>query len=155
MRFASETEVREEEKTMKVKEYLREIRRVETLIQMKGEQCEKLRALAVYKKGKIDPNGAIFGSINPQSREDIMVKMIDLGDEIAREISKLLEIKQKAMRMVDSLSDAKTVSIFNKRYFLNETWENIAYDLGITFQWVHELHKRGLIEIAGKFPEFD
>lgn len=140
---------------MKVKEYLRQIRRVETLITIKSEECEKMRSMAVYKKGALDPNGGIFGSMNPHGREDIMARMVDLADEIQGGMVKLLETRQKAMKMLDVLSDAKTVSIFHKRYFQFDTWENIAYDLGITFQWVHELHKRGLIEISEKFPEFD
>lgn len=139
---------------MKVKEFLREVRRIESLIEMKSDQCEKLRSIAIYKKGNLDPNNTILRSINPHAKEEIIVKMVDLSDEIARDIETLLNIKQKAIKMIDSLSDPRTVDIFNKRYFLGKKWEDIAYELGITFQWVHELHKRGLIELAKKFPEF-
>ena len=140
---------------MKVKEYLRQVRRVESLIQIKGEECEKLRSLAVYKKGAMDPNGGIFGSMNPHSREDIMTRMMDLGNELSISMENMLETRRKAMEMVNVLSDPKAVMIFHKRYFHFETWETIAYEMGITFQWVHEIHKRGLIEIARAFPEFD
>lgn len=139
---------------MGVKEYLRDIRRLDSIIKMKKIEIDRISAMAEYKGVSMDPNrgGAVKGGKAGRTSEDLIVKMIDLKEELNESIGRLIDYKKKGLEMIDSLSDPKMVEIFYNRYFLFMKWEEIADNVGVTFQWIHELHKKGLKELSKKFP---
>ena len=139
---------------MTIKEFLRDIGRKMAIIDMLDDQMGKLRAMAEYKGCAIDPNQGSHGTRNPHSTEDIMAKVVDISIEMDRKKVELAEAIAKATEMISSLSDQKTLRIFRKRYLELKTWERIADEMDITFQWVHQLHKRGLIELSRRYPDF-
>ena len=136
---------------MTVKEFLRDIKRKKSAVDILSSQIENLRAMAVYKVPALDPNGGSSGTRDPHSRENILAKVIDMTNELDEMKLDYLEDIEKATRMILSLSDEKTLRVFHERYLEFRTWESIADRMDITFQWVHELHKRGLIELDGKY----
>lgn len=136
---------------MTVKEFLRDIKRKKTAVDILSSQIESLRAMAVYKVPAPDPNGGSSGTRDPHSRESILAKVIDMTNELDEMKLDYLEDIEKATRMILSLSDDKILRVFHERYLEFRTWESIADRMDITFQWVHELHKRGLIELEGKY----
>lgn len=139
---------------MTIKEFLRDIGRKMAIIDMLDDQIGKLRSMAEYKGSAIDPNQGSHGSRNPHSTEDIWVKVADISIEMDRKKMELAEAIAKATEMISSLKDEKTLIIFRKRYLELKTWERIADEMDITFQWVHQLHKRGLIELSQRYPDF-
>lgn len=131
---------------MTVKEYLRGVRTLNSLIERKKEQLEELRSIIVYN-GNLQGE-FIQGSSDPANkRTEMLVKLVSLEEEIDSDITTMIERKKQAMALIDKLDDDKTLNIFYLRYLSYKTWEEIACELGITFQWVHELHKRGLIKL--------
>jgi len=136
---------------MTIKEFLRDIKRKKSAVDILSSQIESLRAMAVYKAPAPDPNGCSSGTRDPHSRESILAKVIDMTNELDEMKLDYLEDIEKATRMILSLSDEKTLRVFHERYLEFRTWESIAERMDITFQWVHELHKRGLIELEGKY----
>lgn len=139
---------------MTIKEFLRDIKRKKTTIEMLEEQMARLKSMAVYKGTAVDPNGGGRGSGNPHSTEDVIVKALDISSRLDRTKVELMNEMEQATNMIMSLSDEKVLNVFRKRYLDFQTWERIADEMGITFQWVHELHKRGLIELAHRYPDF-
>ena len=135
---------------MTAKDFLRGIRRADVLVKRKRQRVEELEDLLVYKG--VSPGESVGGG--NVSRTDKLVNVIALKDELLSDINKLVEMKRKGMLMIDSLSDPRMVDVFYRRYFDYMKWEDIANALSISTQWVHELHKTGLMEISRKFPEF-
>ncbi|MGN0906557.1 MAG: hypothetical protein ACI4NM_05360 [Bullifex sp.] len=139
---------------MTIKEFLREIRRKSTSIEILNEQIERVRSMVEYRGSVIDPNGGGYGTKDPHSREKLLIRLTELSEKLEElKVSHLDDI-ERANEMVLSLSDEKMIQIFYKRYFKYQTWEAIANDMNLTFQWVHELHKRGLIELSARYPFF-
>lgn len=139
---------------MTIKEFLRDIKRKKAAIETMDEQIVRLRSMVEYKGYVMDPNQGGHGSRNVHSTEDMIARLVDISTEMNERKVELAEDIAKATEMITSLSDEKTLNVFRKRYLGFQTWERIADEMGITFQWVHELHKRGLIELAHRYPDF-
>lgn len=135
---------------MTVKEFLRDIKRKNTSIEILNEQLEKLRSIAEYKSPVMDDIGGGFSSPNVHSKEDLMCKVAEISEKLTKLKIEYLNDIDKATDMIMSLKDEKILNVFSKRYLEFKTWERIADEMDITFQWVHELHKRGLIELSKK-----
>lgn len=138
---------------MTVKEFLKDIKRKNASVDMLREQLEKLRSMAVYKSPVMDDIGG-FGSPNVNSKEDLYVKIAETSEKLDQMQIEMIEDIRKATEMIMSLKDARTLQIFSMRYLQYQTWESIADNLDITFQWVHKLHGRGLRELSERYKNF-
>lgn len=75
---------------------------------------------------------------------EIVAKIIDLENEINCDIDKYIELKKEVIGIIDSVEDARLMNLLYERYLNFKTWDNIAAGMGITYQWVHILHKIAL-----------
>lgn len=130
---------------MNAKQYLRQVRRLDNIINAKLEQVEVLRAMATRMTAKLTAN-KVQESNTPDKTEKLIVKIIDLEKEITNDIDKLIDLKTEVMRKIDSIQNDDYKLLLTLRYLNFKTWEQIAVEMKFTFQWVHELHKRALIE---------
>lgn len=137
---------------MTVKEFLRNIQVQNTRIRIIETQIRSLQGLAEYKAPVLDPIGGSHGTPDPHARESLIAKLADMRIELTDMKLEYLRDIEKATKMILEINDNKTLEVFSKRYLEFQTWEKIAESMGITFQWVHELHKRGLIELGNKYP---
>lgn len=140
------------EKTI-VKSFLRRVQVMTSLIERKTIHVQEMESSLIYK-GMIENDGG-KGTPDVQNRNKALAKWIALKEELQLQIERLVAMKNKAIRMIDSLEDPKQLNIFYMHYLEGVSWTDIATGLGITNQWVHELHKRGLQELQRKFPEFN
>ena len=136
---------------MTIKEFLRDIKRKDSCIKVIEAQIRAMRDVAEYKAPVIDPIGGGHGTPDPHSREYLIAKLADMRTELTELKLEYLKDIEKATKMILEIKDNKTLEVFSKRYLEFYTWEKIADSMGITFQWVHELHKRGLIELENKY----
>lgn len=136
-----------------VKFFLRRVLSMQALVERKTVQVQEMESSLIYK-GMTENESGGFGSPDVQKRNKALAKWITLKDELQKQIETLVKMKDKAIRMIDSLDDAKQLNIFYMHYLEGVTWTDIAEGLGITNQWVHELHKKGLQELQQKYPEF-
>lgn len=136
---------------MTIKEFLRNIQAQHTRIRIMENQIRSLQGFAEYKTPVLDPIGGSQGSPDPHSRESLIAKIIDMKTELTKMKLEYLNDIEEATKMILDIKDNKTLEVFSKRYLEFYTWEKIADSMGITSQWVHELHKRGLIELEKKY----
>lgn len=127
----------------KAGEFLKGIRRADALVKRKREQIERLRNLAEYRSPIMDPNGGGRGG-GRDTRGEVMCKVVDMEKELEHDVARLLEDRMVAMRMIDSLDNADVVSVLYMRYLDGRSWQEIAYELDRTVQWVYELNRRGI-----------
>ena len=135
---------------MNAKEYLKQIINIDKLINSKVKQVSDLKELGGIKSRGFDgmPSG---GSSNPDKIAELVVKIVDLENDINDSIDKLIDLKKDAMNKIDQLSDSRYRLILNKRYLENETFEKIAVDMDLSWKWTHKLHKEALEELDLKF----
>ena len=110
---------------------LKDIRRVERLIEHKREQIVRMRSIAERVTGGLDVTG-IRGTAE---REDVRLRLVELEDEMQREIDRLIDLRLEAMRRIDGLDDGDLVDIMYMRYFQHMKWTDIAKAKGRSLDW--------------------
>ena len=128
---------------MIVKEYLEQVRYLDQRIDSKIEQLTSLKYLATKCTSILTGMPRTGGSGN-SSMENVLVKIVDLQEEINRDIDQLIDLKREVGRLIAGVDDLEYRVILEKRYLCYETWEQIATELGYSDKWVRQLHKRAL-----------
>lgn len=77
-------------------------------------------------------------------------KMIELGQKIAAEVEDLIRQREKVSDAIRTVEDVKQREVLRLRYINGFTWEKIAVEMNLTYQWVCALHGRALQKI--NFP---
>ena len=131
---------------MKAKYYLRQVRRLDNIVNAKLEQIEMLKSIATKITSDMS-NERVSSSTVSDKVGSTVAKIIDLETEINESIDRLIELKAEVMRIIDNVEEDDYKLLLTLRYLNFKTWEQIAVEMEFTFQWVHELHKRALIEI--------
>lgn len=121
------------------KRYLQQIRLYDSHINAKTEERRHLEAMAT----KITPTlkqDVVSGSGNQDKMAETMAKLIDLDAEIAQEIVRYVDARNAVTGTIDKVTDARLHKVLSKRYVEFKTWEQIACDMGKSYQWVCKLH---------------
>ena len=134
---------------MNAKQYLRQLRRLDHIVQSKLDQVESLRSLA-QKITHVPKNIQVQESTPQDKMLEIIPKIVDLEKEINRDIDNLLDLKVKIKKQIDVIDNDDYKLLLMLRYVNFKTWEEIAVEMGYTYQWVHVLHSRALIYFEEK-----
>jgi DNA-directed RNA polymerase specialized sigma subunit len=130
---------------MTAKEYLQQYRNADREINSKLDQIRRLRELATKTTSTLNPDKVQSSQEN--KTEKIVAKIVDMENEVNSEIDKLIELKHEICDSIRKVGNAKQRQVLVLRYINGKTWERIAVDLDISYQWVCELHGRALISI--------
>lgn len=136
---------------MTVKEFLRSVRDVNGVVDRKQRQLEELATLRTKVESTtraLNPDKVQGGRGN--SREDLMVRMIDLEHEMNAAIDDYIDRKRMAMQMIDQLADDRHIEILYGYYLEQKSWEQIAVDIGYSWRHVHRLHGEALRQLPEK-----
>lgn len=134
---------------MNAKIYLKRIIEIDKLINVKHKELIELKKLGGLK--------STIYSDTPKSKNisdsvaKSVIEIVELQDEINKSIDELVELKRDAIKKIDSLEDNRYKLILTKKYLNNETFEEIAVQLKLSWKWVHKLHKKALEELNNKF----
>lgn len=131
---------------MTIKEYLSQAYRIDQRINSKLEQVRSLRELAEKATSTLSDTYS-SGNGNKQKMEGVIVKIIDLEDEIDEEIDKLVDLKHEIVSLIKQVKNPEYKTLLELRYLCFRTWEQIAVEMRYDLSWIHRLHKKALIEI--------
>ena len=131
---------------MTIKEYLSQAYRIDQRINSKLKQVQSLRELAVKATSTLSDTYS-SGSGNKQKMEGVIVKIIDLENEIDEEIDKLIDLKQEIVSLIKQVKNPEYQTLLELRYLCFRTWEQIAVAMSYDLSWVHRLHKKALGKI--------
>lgn len=129
-----------------IKEYLLEVRHLDSTINRKLEELEKLRSLAEKVTTTYSDMPSAMSSSTSKT-EDIVVKIIDLSNEINEDIDRLVDMKVEVRQRIERIENPEYRNILSLRYLCQKTFEAIAVDTGYTYQWICVLHGRALKEL--------
>lgn len=133
---------------MTAKEYLRQLKTLDNVINAKLLEKERIRALATKVTSNLGERvqGGGSGGI-----ENTVIKITELEIQINADIDKLVDLKAEATQIIDSLGDNKHKAILSMYYVSNLTFEQVAENTDMTFRWIHKLHGRALKEFEKKY----
>lgn len=131
---------------MTAKEYLTQVVRADRMIDNKLHEIQELRRMSVTITSVLKDD-VVSGGGGSGDKVGVMVsKIIDMENELDREIDKLVDLKREVMSVIDQLETTKC-EILYKRYLQNKTWEKIAVETGYSYVWVCKLHGRALQDV--------
>ncbi|GHU37772.1 hypothetical protein FACS1894105_10500 [Clostridia bacterium] len=128
------------------KTFLEQVRYVDQRISSKIEQVQSLRDLAT-KATSVMSEVPPSGSRNVHRMEDVIVKMIDLEQEINDDIDELVDLKSGIMTAIKQVNKPEYQTILELRYLCLKTWGQIAEAMNYDERWVRRLHDNALFAI--------
>lgn len=128
---------------MTAKEYFGQAYRIDQRINSKLEQVGSLRALAAKATSTIS-NTPPSGSRNVHSMEGIIVKIIDLENEINADIDTLVDLKREIMGVIKDIDNPEYQTLLELRYLCFYSWEKVAVEMDYDLRYMHKLHKKAL-----------
>ena len=78
---------------------------------------------------------------------DAIARIVDLENKLDADIDRLVDARNEAIEVIDKVADARLIDLLHRRYVSGQTWEQIAFEMGYTYQWVCELNKVAVDEI--------
>lgn len=130
---------------MNAKQYLRRVKRLNDLIKAKFKQIMVLRDISVQITTDLSKDKIQTPNSNDKTSQ-LVAKIVDLEKELTSDINRLINLQREVTNKINSLDDPEYRLILTMRYLNFETWEQIAVDLGCSYQWAHVLHGRALRE---------
>ncbi len=134
---------------MTAKEYLGQARLLDQRIDAKIEQAASLRMLATKATSTLS-DVAPSGTRNVHRMEDIIVKIVDLENEINHDIDNLVDLKREIMDAIRSIRDLDYRTVLELRYLCFKPWEQIAVEMECGIDNVYKLHQKALKKLETK-----
>lgn len=137
---------------MTSKEYLGQAYRIDQRINSKLEQVGCLREIATkatYTFSETPPSG----TRNVHSMEGVIVKIVDLENEINADIDTLVDLKREIVGIIKAIKNPEYQTLLELRYLCFRSWEQIAVAMGYSLQHIFRLHDKALNMV--KVPEHE
>ena len=128
---------------MTAKEYLSQAHRLDQRIDAKIAQVASLNDLATKCSATLTgmPRNPNRGG---STMADAVCKIIDLQNEINRDIDRLVDLKRESVAIIKAVEDTEYQTLLEKRYLCFQTWEQIAVDMHYSGKWILKMHDRAL-----------
>ena len=132
---------------MTAKEYLSQARFLDDRINSKIQQISSLNELATKCTATISdmPHGLNSGG---STMADAVCKIVDLQEEINRDIDSLVDLKRDIVRTIKSVQNPEYQIILELRYLCFKTWEEIAVQMNCSIDNVFKIRKNALKSVV-------
>lgn len=119
--------------------------RAKERIEARQARIESWRKIAESITVNPESSGGGGSGFAENKLERCVLNIVELQDEITAEIAELASYELEASRVLKAfVDDPNLLTVLEHRYLEYKTWEAIAYEMGYTFRWTQELHRRGL-----------
>ncbi|MDL2318174.1 DUF1492 domain-containing protein [Eubacteriales bacterium OttesenSCG-928-A19] len=136
---------------MTAKEFLSQAYMIDQRINSKLEQAEALRSLAEKATSVLSPWQHKIMRDN-HAREDVIIKLLDLEEDITRDIDELVDTKRKIMEVVACVPTTEYRTLLELRYICCKTWKEIAGEMFYADRYIHTVHSAALQEVDNLLP---
>ena len=128
---------------MTIKEYLSQAYRIDQRINNKIDQLKHWQDLATKATSTLsDTSGC--SCENNHKMEDIIIKIIDLENEINDDIDRLVDLKKDIMALIKTVKNPEYQILLELRYLCYKKWEQIAMEMDYDLRYIHKLHLQAL-----------
>lgn len=131
---------------MNVKEYLSQAIWLNQRINRKLEQANSLRILA-SKVTTTFGEERVQSTKNQSPMEEIIVKLVDLENEVNEDIDQLIKLKAEIVETINKVDDPIYQLVLQIRYIDGKTWEEVAKSIGYDRRTIFRIHGKALKEI--------
>lgn len=131
------------DKKLTAKQYLDQLRVIDTKINQKMEELSDLMTAAT-STGAIDYSKDRVQTSPQSAQENRICKYVDLNAEINREIDEFVDIKHRVTKEIQELNVDYYIKILFKVHVQYKTVKDAANEIGLSYQYVRDLHKKAL-----------
>lgn len=135
------------------KEYLLSIALLDAKIDARVSEMDELKDRLLHITATLSPDKGGSASGTQDKMAGTMARIVDLQRQINADIDGLVDRKNEALKMLDSMKNPVHMTILHRRYFLHQPFERIATDMNYTYRWVTRLHGRALQEFGKVMQE--
>lgn len=148
---------------MKARTYLERIKKLDANIDARIDEIATLDAIAT-KTTSVMGGERVQASTSQQKMADTVGKIVELKEKLNDEIDRFIDMRNEARNLIEKACDADCQRLLRMRYIgrFNESknriefakWEQIAVEMGFTYQWVSDgLHQRALAQLQKVLDE--
>ncbi len=126
---------------MTTKEYLRQTFKLDQEINILLQTIEKLEAEAEKTTTYLNPKKVEGqGSFNLHSREDTIVKLIDLKNKVNSKVYKLVDLKNEIFEKIEKVENTDHRNLLILRYINLNSFEEIAVTMCYSYRHITRMH---------------
>ena len=127
---------------MKTKEFLSQAFHIDMAVKAKLFEVQRLNELARATSSVFSETPRHKGQ---GSRvEEAVVRIVDLEDEIATDISRLVDVKRRISEAIKTVGDIQCEAVLSMRYLSYMKWEEIAAEYDCGLDNIYHMHRKGL-----------
>lgn len=131
---------------MIAKDYLKRAYLLDKQINVEIQELESLKSMRGQVQGVF--YGERIGTNPNRNLEAPFVKTIEKiwerEQSLNEKIDRLVDLKTEINAAIDKLEDVEERLLLKYRYLKNESWEDIALDLNVSYRTVHRIHATAL-----------
>lgn len=131
---------------MTAKEYLMQVRNLESKMKILKEEIDTLREMVV-STGAIQQGERVLSSGTQDKMAETICKINEKECEWNDLMREFALARANVIINIQKLNNSEYEQILYKRYCQSKKWEEIALEMNYTYQWVCKLHGRALLEL--------
>lgn len=147
----SEGDERKGRGKVRAKDYLRQLEKLDTIIQNKLIEKEQCREIAMNVTSHLGGE-RVQSSGSQQKMSDAVDRLVDLENEIDRCVERLLALKMEATEIIEQLNTAE-YDVLHKLYIQGMTFDEVALIKQKSKSWVTTVHGRALKNMGALLEE--
>lgn len=128
------------------KEYLSRLLWIDKRVEDKYLQIEQLRTMA-EKTTQILSDMPRNPSAPTSKMEILVVRMVEMENELAQDIESLLTLKKDATARIEALEDMDLQTVLEMRYLSGMAWAKIEDELSYSKRNVQYMHEEALAKL--------
>ena len=136
-------EYKEEEMT--AKEYLNQVRNLESKMKMLKEEIDTLREMVV-STGAVQQEERVMSSGAQDKMAETICKINEKEDDWNNLMREFALARAEVIISIQKLNNTDYEQILYKRYCQSKKWEEIAMEMNYSYRWILKLHGRALEE---------
>lgn len=136
---------------MRAKDYLRQLQKLDKLIENKLAEKEQWKAMATSTTQQLSAD-RVQTSGNPQKMADAICKIIEIEAEINAFVDRLIDTKRDVISTVERLNPTE-YDLLHKVYVQYFTFDDVAIKMNKSYSWVTTVHGRALKNVQRMLDE--
>ena len=134
---------------MNTKDYLRQVERLDSMIQNKLSEIYQLKTMACSVTVSSE-NERVQTSTDKDRLGSTVAKIVDLEKETDKLVDEFVDIKEEVNKKILELKNKNHRYILVQKYIKYKSIYSIAKELGMTDRGCKKAHAKALIEIGKK-----
>ena len=127
---------------MKSKDYLKQLEKLDTMIQNKLIERAQWKAIALSVTSHSD-GVRVQSSGSQQKMSDAVDRCVDMELEIDSLVDRLVDLKREITQIIEQLNTAE-YDVLHKLYIQGMTFDEVAHEKNKSKSWVTTVHGRAL-----------